>query len=273
MLSSANVVEENWLKELGVHTIHRLTNIFVYSLMCEHDLDAVDGKFFLASGVAKRVTYKVCGFIAAHQSLFFRLPNETEIEQNVLEFAGLGDFVEHEFKSIFGAMGSIDIDVSPGLAGHFAISTEHDLSATVTPVKLQCSCDANGFLQSCFVLVPSVELDTKNVEAFVQSPLYAALETRPTDGNYMVADNSFSTVPVLLAPRDSDDQSAAVFNRVLESKRAVIDRAFALIRSRFSILDRIDCDDAHIVRDLIVSVCVLYNVFVANDRMVYEIVD
>lgn len=256
-----------------MHTIDRLTNVFVYSLMCVHDFATVDRKFSLAPGVAERVTYKVCSFIAAHKKLFFRLPNRMEIEQSIREFAAHAVHGEPEFRNIFSAVGSIDVPVTPGLVDHFSIATGSGSSATVTPVKLQCSCDANGFLQSCFVLVPAVELDTKNVEAFVQSPLYEALETRPVDGNYMVADHSFSTMPVLLTPRDTDDHRAATFNRSLESRRIVIDQAFARIRNRFSILNRIECDDPQIVRDFIVSVCVLYNVLVANDGTAYEIVD
>lgn len=264
LLTSIELIDTNWLNELDIHSIHRLTYLFVYAIMSEYSFNDIDKEFCVSAGVTKKAVHKVCSILAAHKHMFFRLPNDIEIDENVDDFAQFNDYGQFEFQNVFGAMGMIDVDIMPAITGYYSVNQTDDPSSSYTPAKLQCSCDANGFLQSSFVLIPEIELDTKNAEAFKLSPLYTALDYRPADRNHMVADYSFTSIPFLLTPLEEDGAGAEQFNRALESKRLIIDQTFSIIQNRFTILNRIDSDDAKAVCNLIESVCVIYNIFIAN---------
>lgn len=236
--------------------------------MSDHDFEGVDQVIHLTSGVTKTVIYRVSSIIAIHKDFFLLLPTVDDIEHNAQRYSGDGVY---EVDNVYGALGTIDVNIIPALPDSYAVQIVDVPPITSTSVKLQCSCDSNGFLQSCFVLVPKVEMDTKNVEVFKQSPLFEVLSNRSIDGHHMVADHSFATIPFLLTPLDENDDGAEQFNMALDLKRTIIDHTFANLTNRFPLLDRIESDDPGTVCNMIESVCVLYNVFVANDGGNYHI--
>lgn len=239
--------------------------------MSEHDFDGVDQCFHLTDGVAERVANSVSSIVAIHKDFFFQFPSGWDLEHNAAGFAEFTNIGLYEFPSVYGALGTIDINVIPALPDSHAVPCADDPTVTTTAVKLQCTCGPNGFLQSCFVLVPVDEIETKNVEALKQSPLFDVMTNRPIDGYHMIADLSFDKIPFLLTALDTNEEGAKEYNGALESARAIIDQTFSIIRNRFPVLDRLKTDDAGSVCNMIESVCVLYNVFVANDGANYHI--
>lgn len=252
-------------------SIEQLTSIFIYALMSQHDLDGVDESFHLTSGIAKTVTYRVSSIVAIHKEFFFRVPTENDIEHNVGEFCQLSDGSLYEFPNVYGALGTSDIKVTPALPDYNCVSSADDSSITSTIIKLQCTCNANGFLQTCFILVPKEEFEAKHAEVFKQSPLFEVLSNRPFDDNHIVADRSFAKIPFILTPLDGSDDEVQQFNLALDAKRNIIDRTFTALYNRFPILDRIETDDPGTVCNIIESACVLYNVFIANNGGNYHI--
>lgn len=237
--------------------------------MSDDDFETIESRYCWDQGVVADIIQRMSSLIASKKDLFIRWLTNIEIEQNVQRFTNFDEFGNFDFYNVFGALGIIDIHVKPALNDYFTVTTSYDSNLKYTPVKLQCSCDVNGFLQSSFVLIPKTEAETKNSKTFEMSPIYDILRNMESEENYIVADQTFSCFPFLLTPHEKSIQHASEFNQALDSKRKVIDKTFAKIQLRFPILSRIELTDAESVCNLIETVCILHNFFLANNDEAY----
>lgn len=229
----------------------------------------------LEPGTVNQIIEMMSEVIAQKKDAFIQWPNEDEIVQNVRDFECYREHGEHfEFPNVFGAVGSRDIPIRPALPKFYSISQPSSSSArnahaTYTPVKWQCSCDTNGFLQSSFVSVPSTENQSKNSFAFEANPISVELEQRKYEELYMVADETLTIFPYLLTPHEKRMIDADSFNRALQAKRIVIDQTFEKIQRRFSAIKRIEHRDANSICNIIETIGILHNFFIIHRDDLY----
>ncbi|XP_031627836.1 uncharacterized protein LOC116343754 [Contarinia nasturtii] len=261
-------ITPNMLDTLNVPTIDQLTNIFLYSLMTNEDSKQTEETLILCEGTVNKVLTMICAIIAQKRDVFIHFPNGKEIQQNVRQFERFTEFGEYEFYNVFGALGTTDFQIKPPLSKYLSVPATDGKNIMYTPIKWQCSCDVSGFLQSSLVLIPKKENETKNSYVFEMNPLKAKLEAIKTSEYYLVADGTLTLIPFLLTPHEKLLLHAEQHNRALESKRKIIDKTFDKIRSRFTILNRIELRDATSICNLVETIGILHNFFlVQNDEL------
>lgn len=95
------------------------------------------------------------------------------------------------------------------------------------------------------------------------------LENQKLDELYMVADETLTIFPELLTPHEKRMIDADSFNKALQSKRAVIDRAFEKIQRRFPLLQRIEHRNANSICNIIETIGILHNFFIIHRDDLY----
>lgn len=263
------------MSAMNFQSTNQLTNLLVYALMSNNTNDRIEELMCLEPGTVNQVVEMMSEIIAQKKDAFIQWPNDDEILQNVRDFQCYrGNGEQSEFHNVFGALGTIEIQIKPALSKFYSISQPSSSSArnthaTYTPVKWQCSCDTNGFLQSSFVFVPTTENQSKNSYAFEVNPISVELEQRKHDELYMVADETLTIFPFLLTPHEKRMIDADSFNRALQSKRIVIDRTFEKIQRRFPFLKRIEHRDANSICNTIETIGILHNFFIIHRDDLY----
>lgn len=232
----------------------------------------IEQTMFLETGTVNKVLELLCEIIADKKNAFIQWPNDDEIAQNVREFESFSSY--GPFESVFGAMGTIEISITPALSTFYTISqpscSTHTTDTTYTPIKWQCSCDTNGFLQSSFVFIPQNEKQSKNSYAFEMNPVQWELERQQSANEfYMVADETLAMSRFVLTPHEKRQIDADAFNKTLQSKRIVIDRAFEKIQQRFPLLQRIEHRDANTISNIIETIGILHNFFIIHRDDLY----
>lgn len=266
------------LSELNFQNTSQLTNLLVYALMSGEATDHIEELMCLEPGTVNQVIEMMSEIIAQKKDAFIQWPNDEEILQNVRDFECYRDTdvgQNHgEFPNVYGVLGTIEIPIKPGLPKFYMISQPSSSSArnthsTYTAVKWQCSCDTNGFLQSSFVFIPTIETQSKNSYVFDVNPIKAELENQKQDELYMVADETLTIFPVLLTPHEKRMIDADSFNRALQSKRCVIDRTFEKIQRRFPLLKRIEHRNPNSICNIIETIGILHNFFIIHRDDLY----
>lgn len=221
---------------------------------------------FLEPGTVNKALEALCDIIAEKKHAFIHWPNKREIEQNVRLFESYQEYGYYEFFNVFGAIGTLEIQIQPALPNYLPVSKSN---RTYTPIKWQCSSDTGGILQSSFVLLPKKENETKNSYVFEVNPVKVKLEAMKSDEVYLVADETLTLFPYLLTPHEKLIIRAEEHNRALESKRKIIDNVFGKIQSRFLILQRIELRSAKSISNLIETVGILHNFFMVHNDHLY----
>lgn len=257
---------------MNFQNANQLTNLMVYALMSNDTTDHIEDLMNLEPGTVNQVVGMMSEIIAQKKDAFIQWPNEDEIAANVRDFESYGE--PSEFHNVFGAVGTIEIPIRPALPKFYSVSQASSSSVrnahgTYTPVKWQCSCDTNGFLQSSFVFVPTTEEQSKNSFAFEANPISVELEQRQHDGLYMVADETLTIFEYLLTPHEKRMIDADSFNRIHQSKRMAFDRTFEKIQHRFPALKRIVHRDANSICDIIETIGILHNFFIIHRDVLY----
>lgn len=224
---------------------------------------------FLEQGTVNKILEIVCSIIVDKKDTFIHWPNKKEIQQNVRQFERYDEFGHFEFYNVFGAIGTIELEIQPPLFDCLTYASS-DNNYMYTPVKWQCSCDVTGFLQSSSVLVPKQENQSKNSYVFEMSSLKTKLEMIKNDEMYLVADETLTLIPYLLTPHEKLLLHAEQHNRALESKRKIIDKTFEKIQNRFLILQRIELQDEISVCNLVETVGILHNFFLIQSDQMYN---
>lgn len=269
ILEDFGEITPSFIANLRLQTINQLTNILVYALMKGENSQKTEETLFLETGTVNKVLSTICGIIAEKKDAFIHWPNMREIAQNVRHFDRYDEFGHYEFYNVFGAIGTLDLHVTPALPNYLSIPKTHG-NAIYTPVKWQCTCDVTGFLQSSLVTVPKRENEIKNSYVFEMNPLKLKLEAMKDDEMYLVSDETLTLIPFLLTPHEKLLIHAEQHNRALESKRKVIDKTFEKIRSRFAILKSIELRDALSIQNLIETVGILHNFFLIQGDPMYN---
>lgn len=221
----------------------------------------------LEPGTVNNVLETLCTIIADKKFAFIHWPNRSEMKQNVRMFENYHEFGCFDFYNIFGAIGTIEIHVNPALSSYYSVTEA--MNQTYTPVKWQCSCDTGGILQSSLVFIPKREIESKNSYVFEVNPIKTILEDMKSDEMYLVADETLTIFPYLLTPHEKIIIRAEEHNKALESKRKVIDKTFDHIRNRFSILNRIELNNAKSITNLIETIGILHNFFMVHHDLLY----
>lgn len=267
ILEDFGEITPDFLQSLNIQTINQLTNILMYALMAGESTQRTEETLGLETGTVNKVISTMCAIIADKKDAFIHWPNQREIDQNVRHFERYDEFGQYEFYNVFGAIGTLEIQVKPALSNYLAVQVTCE-NSTYTPIKWQCSCDVSGFLQSSSVTIPKQENETKNSYVFEMNPVKSKLESMKDTEIYLVADETLTLIPFLLTPHEKLLIHAEQHNRALESKRKVIDKTFEKILNRFSILGRIELRDAHSIHNVIETVGILHNFFlIQNDDM------
>lgn len=231
----------------------------------------IEHTMFLEPGTVNTVLEFLCEIIADKKNAFIQWPNDDEIVQNARDFKALPAY--GPFENVFGAIGTIDIPIRPALSKHYTISepscSTHTTHTTYTPIKWQCSCDTNGFLQSSLVFIPQTEKQSKNSYVFGMNPVKWELESQHDNEFYMVADQTLTMFRFLLTPHEKRQIDADTFNKTLQSKRIVIDRAFEKIQRRFPLLNRIEHRDANTICKIVETIGILHNFFIIHRDELY----
>lgn len=264
------------LAELNFQNANQLANLLVYSLMSSETTGHIEQLMCLEPGTVNRVIEMMSEIIAQKKDAFIQWPNDDEILQNVRDFECYRDNGQlFEFPhNVFGALGTIEIPIKPALPKFYAVSQPSSSSTsnahpTYTPVKWQCACDTNGFLQSSFVFVPATEKQSKNSYAFQVNPIKVQLENQKRNALHMVADETLTIFPFLLTPHEKRMVDADPFNKALEAKRVVIDRIFEKIHRRFPFLKHIGHRNASSICNIIETIGVLHNFFIIHRDDLY----
>lgn len=260
--------------EFNFQSADQLTNILVYSLMSGESTDQIEQLMVLETGTVNHILEIMSEIIAQKKDAFIQWPNDEEIVQNVRDFQCYRVNEQYEFPSVFGALGTLDIAIQPSLPKFYSIaqpscSSHSHIQPTYTPVKWQCSCDTNGFLQSSWVFIPTIERQSKNSFVFEINPVQVELENQKLDELYMVADETLAIFPVLLTPHEKRMIDADSFNKELHSKRSVIDRAFEKIQRRFPLIKRIKHRNPNSICNIIETIGILHNFFIIHRDDLY----
>lgn len=257
------------MSNFNLQTDAQLTNLLFYALMTNNETSAAtERNLFLEPGTVDKVIRTLCEIIARRKHAFIMWPNEREIKKSVRQFESYDEFGSFEFYNVFGAIGTLELHVQPALRNQLTIQMT-DCNSSYTPIKWQCSSDANGLLQSSFVMIPTTDKETKNSYIFEINPLKERLEAMKIDEIYSVSDETLTLFPFLLTPHEKIIIHAEQHNRALESKRKIIDKTFAIIQNRFPILDRIELRDAESIRNLIDTLGVLHNFLMIHGDPLY----
>lgn len=254
------------LGDLNIRSFDQLTRLFTYVLMTDENVETTESRFDLKAGAVKHILDIICHAILQHKNKFIRWPNQREIDNSIDEFENLHENEYYEFYNVFSAIGTTEVYVQPAIPNHFSIEAE---GYDYTPVKLQCCCDAGGYIQASFVTIPKTEADAKNSTVFLANPIRSVLEGMKSSENYVVSDQTLTDFPFLLTPHDDDIDNADEFNQALEAKRRTVDRTFAKIESQFQILNRIELCDKKSICELIEAICILHNFLVENNDSQY----
>lgn len=252
--------------DFNLQTMDQLVNLAIHSLMSGNNFQTIEQNFFLDPGVVQRILIKFCLAVFQLKNKFIQWPGRGGIERHCHQFERMTKFGNYDFYNVFGIMATKDFYIKPPLKNNFQIQTATE---SYTPVKLQCCCNANGLLFSCFIFFPKKESDTKNSSVFEVNPVKWALENMKSKEAYIVADQSMSLCPILLTPHEKIIAHSEQHNRALESKRKIIDKVFDKICSRFPILDHIEVGTNQNISHLIETVCILHNFFVMNNDQRY----
>lgn len=236
----------------------------------------IEQTLFLEPGTVNRIIEIMSESIAQKKDAFIQWPNDDEILQNVRDFASYNKNDQLKFPGVFGAIGTIDISIKPALSRFYSISQQscsvrrtNTRDATSTPIKWQCSCDTNGFLQSSLVFVPKTENQSKNSYVFEMNPINVELTNQMANDMYMIADETLTIFPCLLTPHEKRMIDADPFNKALESKRLVIDRTFQKIQRHFALLNRIEHRNANTICNIIETIGILHNFLIIHRDDLY----
>lgn len=263
------------MAELKLQTAEQLTNLLVYALMSGEKSHQIEQTLFLESGTVNKMIEIMTESIAQKKEAFIQWPNDDEILQNVRDFQCYHNNAHSEFRNVFGAIGTIDIPIKPALPRFYSISQQscstriNTADATYTPIKWQCSCDTNGFLQSSLVLAPKTENQSKNSYVFEVNPIKLELANQNANELHMVADETLTIFTCLLTPHEKRMIDAVPFNETLESKRIVIDRTFEKIQRRFMLLNRIEHRNANSICNIIETIGILHNFLIIHRDDLY----
>lgn len=261
------------MSEFNLRSAAQLTNLLVYALMSGEMAHQIEQTLFLEPGTVHQVLEIICEMISDKKNAFIQWPNDEEISQNVRDFERFSADDECEFPNVFGAIGTVEIPIKPALPKYYTIPlpscSSHATNPTYTPIKWQCSCDTNGFLQTSFVFIPQKEKQSKNSYVFDVNPVKWELNSQRANELYMVADETLTIFPVLLTPHEKRMIDADAFNKTLHSKRIVIDRAFEKIKRRFPLLERIEHRDANCICNIIETIGILHNFFIIHRDGLY----
>lgn len=249
------------VENFNLQTVDQFVNLAIYSMMTHETIDSIEQHFFMDNGIVERILRLFTKAVCSIKDRFIRWPTKREIDQFCLQFEHLNEFGCFEFYNVFAAIGTIDICIRPPLENFLKVQDPKNITKLHTPVKLQCSCNATGSFQSCFVSFPKRESDTKNSSVFDANPITDKLETIKSNETYIVGDKTLSLCPYLMTPHDKIVPHSESHNKALESKRKIIDKTFEKICTRFPILMRIGLRDNEEISHLIESICILHNFF------------
>lgn len=257
------------MTRFNLQTTAQLANLLVYALMTGASPNEIENTLFIKPGTVTTVIQTLCEIIVQRKDVFIDWPNKRTMAENVRSFAIYSEFGNYEFFNVFGAIGTTEFQVTPSLQNYLAIPGTNVSSSTYTPIKWQCSCDTNCIIQSSFVVIPSRDVESKNSHVFEMNPIKSAMESMKSDEIYLVSDETLTIFPYLLTPHEKLIINSDSHNKALHSKRKVIDKTFAKIRSRFLILDRLEIRDARTICDLIETIGVLHNLFTIYKDQLY----
>lgn len=107
-----------------------------------------------------------------------------------------------------------------------------------------------------------------------RSPLHTRMETSPSmfpNDSHILGDLAYPLMPNLLVAYKNNgrlSRQERVFNTRLSAARSAIERAFALLKSRFRRLKYLDMTNTVHIPEVIIACCILHNICLRNGDLV-----
>ena len=168
----------------------------------------------------------------------------------------------HKMKGMNGCIGAIDgthINIKgPSFCGENYINRKGYHS-----MVLQCVVDSKYKFTDCYVGFPGSVHDAR---VFNNSDLGVKMETDPInifpDDTFIIGDSAYPLTPHLLTPYKENgylNETQENYNYVQSATRNIVERAFALLKSRFARLKHVEMNKIEDICLIILSACVLHN--------------
>ncbi|XP_025158027.1 protein ANTAGONIST OF LIKE HETEROCHROMATIN PROTEIN 1-like isoform X2 [Harpegnathos saltator] len=175
------------------------------------------------------------------------------------------DVVKHRFSRIgslpdvIGAIGGCHIPILAPKVHPISYRTRKKEYA----ITLQAVCDADLIFTDCFVGFAGSAHDAR---IFRNSDLWRIVRRNENDffpnNEFIIADKAYPVLPWYIAHINRGNMTEAQnnFNQHLSKMRAVIERAFALLKGRFRRLKYLHMSCADLIPYVILACCVLHNI-------------
>ncbi|XP_063771012.1 putative nuclease HARBI1 [Pseudophryne corroboree] len=176
--------------------------------------------------------------------------------------------LKHGFRQVSGlphVMGVLDCI-------HIALSAPHEREEIYRnkegyhSVNVQMIVDSNCKILSLFSAFPG---SSQNSSILRQSSVYEGFESGRLRGGWLLGGTEYTCRPWLLTPvAEPTTESETSYNEAHSNSRAVIDKTFKMLKSRFKCLDKSGGGlqyDPTKVSDIIVACCILHNLSIIHN--------
>ncbi|XP_072000000.1 putative nuclease HARBI1 isoform X1 [Engystomops pustulosus] len=210
------------------------------------------------------------------QSTFsrFLVPVIQALKKHVHTFIGFPSNKEewHQLKNGFYSVAGI-----PNVLGvldciHIALSAPHEREEIYRnkegfhSVNVQMIVDSNCKILSLFSAFPG---SSQNSSILRQSSVYEGFESGRLGGGWLLGGSGYACRPWLMTPAPEPKTPAELsYNQAHASTRAVIDKTFKMLKTRFKCLDKSGGGlqyDPTKVSDIIVACCILHNLAILHN--------
>ena len=171
-------------------------------------------------------------------------------------------------KNIDGVIGAIDGSHIP-IIGQTDYGENYINRKGFPSIVLQAVCDHKMRFTDCYVGWPGSVHDAR---VFDNSDLLARIRDDPAgmvpDGTFMVGDAAYKLETFMMTPYKNTGhftQLQRTYNYSQSATRTVIERSFAMLKSRFARLKMVEMSDLCAMTNFVIAVCTLHNFCIAED--------
>lgn len=174
------------------------------------------------------------------------------------------------FPGVIGAIDGCHIPIKAPVGNSIDFYNRNKIHSII----LQGVCDHKARFIDVFIGMPGRMHDAR---VFRQSELFARLNNAENPllpfNMHLIGDSAYPLMPNLMTPfRDNGHLTRAQsnYNIKLSMIRAIIERAFGLLKNKFRRLKYLDISDPALGNTIIAAACVLHNFLIDRDEINFE---
>ncbi|KAJ8962283.1 hypothetical protein NQ318_018262 [Aromia moschata] len=232
----------------------------VWFLAKQESFLATGDRFGISSGNGHYIFINFIGAVCQLRHAYIQWPNQDSCNE-------IATRIEYKY-GIPGVVGAIDgthVQIKQPTHNPIDFFNRKDIHSII----LQAVCDDNLLFTDIFVGMPGRLHDAR---VFRNSPIYQRLVDNPPllpPNQHILGDAAYPLMQTLLKPyRDNGhlNEIQVRFNQTMSACRAMIERAFALLKGKWRRLKYLDMSLQDKIPQTILAACILHNFILKHDN-------